>query len=274
MEPTVVFFTAPVRPPLATFVERIWAVNGIGEYNREVILPNGAIELMVNFGPPQRVVALGDRADGTLYTQGWVAGLQNQPLTVEALAVTDVLGIRFRPGAAHAFLPGTIEALTNQVIHGDLILGPAIASLRARLAEAPTRALQVRAAETWLFEQFAPQEHAYRIVQRALCALQQTPFGAPIGTLCDDLGLSHKHLITLFRRLVGVPPKTMARILRFHAVLNQVRQRQRINWSRVAHDFHYCDQAHFIHEFQRFSGITPGQYPARRSPDGGTLIGG
>lgn len=266
-------FTARVSPPLSAFVECIWAVNGVGDYNREVILPNGMIELMVNFGPPHRVVAIGKRQDWTVYKHFWIAGLQNQPLTVEALDVTNVLGIRFKPGGAHAFIPRSIDGLSNQVIEGDLLLGCAIEALRNRLEEAPTWPQRVQAAETWLMERLAPNEHDYHIVQRALCALSQPTAGLPIGALCNDLGLSNKHLITLFKRIVGLPPKTMGRILRFNSVINRVRHStHQILWAQVAHEFNYYDQAHFIREFQYFCGISPTQYVGCRSPDGGSLI--
>jgi AraC-like DNA-binding protein len=39
----------------------------------------------------------------------------------------------------------------------------------------------------------------------------------------------------------------------------------RIDWTDVALDCGYFDQAHFIHDFQRFAGLTPAAYQAART---------
>lgn len=270
--PSYEAFVARAQGPLSAFVDRIWAVKGSAHYQRETILPSGTLELMVNFGAPHRVLARGDYAEATTYKQCWIAGIQSRPLTIEAPYESDVLGIRFKPGGAHAFLPVAVDALTDDVIEGDLVFHAAVERLRSRLAEAPTRALQVRAAERWLMERFAPHEHGYGVVCEVLDALHRATFHVPIAALCDDLGLSNKHLITLFKRFVGLPPKAVARILRFHTVIDHLRTRATADLSFVAHAFEYYDQSHFIREFRYFSGVTPGQYFEQRTPEGDSLI--
>jgi AraC-like DNA-binding protein len=39
-----------------------------------------------------------------------------------------------------------------------------------------------------------------------------------------------------------------------------------IEGAKLALDCGYYDQAHFIHDFQAFSGLTPGAYLARATP--------
>ncbi|MQA88304.1 MAG: hypothetical protein GEV03_27725 [Streptosporangiales bacterium] len=43
----------------------------------------------------------------------------------------------------------------------------------------------------------------------------RTAGAVPIGTICREIGWSHKHLITRFRQQVGVTPKRAARVSRF-----------------------------------------------------------
>jgi len=46
------FFSFDPPRDLAPFVEAIWGVRGLAGYTTEAVLPSGAVELMVNFGPP------------------------------------------------------------------------------------------------------------------------------------------------------------------------------------------------------------------------------
>jgi hypothetical protein len=90
----------PPGPPLAAYVELFWFVQGRPDYVREKVLPNGAIEFIVNLGAAHKVV---DRWDGSrcrLFDQAWLAGLQEDFLLVEAVEDFDLVGVRFRPGAA------------------------------------------------------------------------------------------------------------------------------------------------------------------------------
>lgn len=53
------FYSMAPREELRPFVEAIWGVRGAGDFGTEAVLPNGSIELMVNFGPVQGVVVGG-----------------------------------------------------------------------------------------------------------------------------------------------------------------------------------------------------------------------
>ena len=55
-------------------------------------------------------------------------------------------------------------------------------------------------------------------VSHALTMLVESDGRRPIGQLAADTGWSHKHLITRFKRQVGLAPKMAARLIRFENV--------------------------------------------------------
>jgi len=68
---------------------------------------------------------------------------------------------------------------------------------------------------------------------------------------------------------VGLPPKTVGRILRFDRVAQQLLEVDAPRLAEVAYDCGYYDQAHLNRDFRDFAGTTPGDYLTRRLPDGG-----
>jgi AraC-like DNA-binding protein len=264
-------YAAPLHAPLDAFVEVVWSVKGRTYYQRETVLPNGGIEFMLNFGSTQRVLAYGSQKTFQEHKHYWIAGLQNQPLTIEASGESHLVSIRFRPGGAHALFGLPIEEINNQVVDLDLLLGRAISELHARLAAVADFRTRVEVIEDWLLNQLAPREYEHRLVSRAVATLQDSAGRKPVAELCQDLGLSNKHMITLFRRLVGLPPKSMARIMRFHNLIDAVKFERDVDWARLAANHSYYDQSHLIREFHKLGGVTPEEYIARRTPEGVSL---
>jgi AraC-like DNA-binding protein len=74
------------------------------------------------------------------------------------------------------------------------------------------------------------------------------------------MGMSQKHLIELFKQKVGCTPKELGRLYRFGDIVDGIDLTQPVDWTFVAHQFHYHDQSHFIRDFKKFTGNTPTDY--------------
>ena len=73
--------------------------------------------------------------------------------------------------------------------------------------------------------------------------------------------------VAQFRREVGLPPKTLARILRFHRARGLIVAPGGADFAEVADLCGYYDQAHLIRDFREFAGCTPAEFRRRRLPD-------
>src|SRR5262249_60136248 len=90
----------------------------------------------------------------------------------------------------------------------------------------------------------------------------------PIATLVHEIGWSQKHLIKQFREEIGLPPKALARVLRFgHAV--RLIKSGRVRLADVAYDCGYYDQAHFTRDAHALAGVTPSELIKSLIPDSG-----
>lgn len=266
--------------PLSRFIENFWMVNCEGTlFGRERIFPDGAIELIFNLGSPQKLLHNDNPHRFTHYKKSWISGERKSFITVDITPDYYGIGIRFRPGGAFPFLKIPLSELTDQVVEMDSIWGNWINEVRDQLGEAATPSLKFKILEDILLKKANGALERPPIIDAALTRLLNLEDGLSIKTLASDLGVSQKHLIRLFDRVVGLTPKMLARILKFQKVLQCVEQSassnenlsrngasRRVHWTQIAYECGYYDQAHMIRDFQNFTGMTPTAYFAQRSP--------
>jgi AraC-like DNA-binding protein len=261
-------------PPLSRYIECLWRARGTGAHSRERVLPNGVVEVIVNLGSYHKVLARDDYSREQLYRESWVAGIQNRHLVIESVRETDLVGIRFRPGGAYALFGFPMSELADEVVELDLIRRQCFAELRERLWQAASTAEQFAVAESTLLETLDFGRSAHPAVRHLAQRIRSWDGAVRISDLVAQVALSHKRLMELFQRDVGMTPKALAQIYRFQGVLRRIAHESAPDWSRVAADCGYYDQPHLVHEFRRLSGLTPSEYLASRLPDfNHTVIG-
>ncbi len=79
--------------------------------------------------------------------------------------------------------------------------------------------------------------------------------GVTVADIAADVGWSRKHLTHRFREQVGLPPKVMARVLRFERAVALLSGGTGL--AEAAFACGYYDQAHLNREFRALSGCTP-----------------
>jgi methylphosphotriester-DNA--protein-cysteine methyltransferase len=78
------------------------------------------------------------------------------------------------------------------------------------------------------------------------------------------MGTTPRTLERLFDRHVGMPPKRLARLERFQAVLRRAGDGGDLRGLRdAALAAGYFDQAHFLREFRAFAGVSPSTFFGR-----------
>jgi AraC-like DNA-binding protein len=81
-----------------------------------------------------------------------------------------------------------------------------------------------------------------------------------VGSLAEELGWSRKRLVARFGEEIGLPPKAVARVLRFERARALAEAAPRPDWARIAVESGYYDQSHLINDFRAFTGRTPGTF--------------
>jgi AraC-like DNA-binding protein len=99
-------------------------------------------------------------------------------------------------------------------------------------------------------------EFAYR-------RLARSAGGARITALAKEIGWSRKHLVSRFRSELGLAPKPVARIMRFHRACRLAHAGEARGWAGIAAESGYADQAHLAREFSALAGETPTTWARR-----------
>ena len=226
--------TAALRP----WVECFWTVRDDGESREQRVLPDGCADLIF------------DLAEGA----GSAVGTMTRPIVVPAGG--DLLGVRFKPGRAAAFLRIPLAEITDaRVPLADLWPGVILSEakdLLCRTVEGSSfAALRMTGLETFLLKRLQPDRD-----RRVDAAIDRIIRGSErVETIANDIGISRQHLARQFLHHVGVSPKTFARVMRFRRVLDSLGGD--VDWADVAAANGYYDQSHLIADFRELAGATP-----------------
>ncbi|HEY2139385.1 MAG TPA: helix-turn-helix domain-containing protein [Chthoniobacterales bacterium] len=256
-----------VSPLLSRWVEHLWVARGVLDSPwRNMILPDGAVEVIINLGDPQKLCDPDDHARFTSFRHSWISGERTAPIVIEEDGYVHLVGVRLRAGGAWPLLGLPLSEFTGRVVDMDAVLGREIDRLREDLGEAFDDDRRFTLVEEWLLRRIRGRVQPPRAVQYALEVIQRGDEALRIGRIADEIGLSHKHLLREFDRCVGLRPKTFARLCSFQRAIDWIGHKPSVDWADAALVCGYYDQAHFIHEFRSFSGLTPESYLSKRGP--------
>jgi AraC-like DNA-binding protein len=243
-------------PPagLRAFVECFWTRDPGPKEETDApvvhrVLPDGCIDIVFEFAPGARVPE-SIQAVGTM----------TRPLVVRTLTDDSFVGVRFQPARATSFLRLPASELTDLQVGLDALWSDA-ASVRDAFANAAGATARVAALERVLLARLAHGARVeHRDVDEAVRRIIASGGSLGITKLAPSLGVTRQHLARRFADLVGVSPKTFARIVRVRRVIAAARATPNgdgPNWSSLALDAGYYDQAHLIDEFRELTGLAP-----------------
>lgn len=235
-------------------------------------LPSGVVPMILVFGPGFALHdAHGRRAPRPL-DRSFIAGLHESFALVGSIGRALCMQVDFTPLGARRFLGMEMQALAGQVADLSALIGAEADCLEERLYEARSWSARFAILERLLTERLTRPTPESGLVKAAWMQIEACGGDVAIGCLARSLGCSRKHLVTLFRREIGLPPKAVARVLRFQRAIEQLEQRRFCSLADLAISCGYADQAHFNRDFKKFAGEAPSRLLARMLPDGTGII--
>lgn len=249
---------APKVVPSA-LVESIWHARGTVTYSRERITPTGSTVAVVVLADPIVQTPIDDDSARFRAEHGFIVGPHDRPAINEPTGETHAVGIVTRPVGCEAIFGIRPSRLRGRVVDLAGVWAPAD-QLRQTLLDGRLSATgMLDAVEAVLMASTGPVPDAVDRCEEAVAMLEADP-ARPISQVAATLGLSHGHLDREFTRIVGMSPRSLARIIRMRQLLTELDVGRPIDWAELATGGGWYDQAHLIRDFKHYTGSTPSRY--------------
>ena len=148
------------KPPLSNFVECFWTLEddqGVTAPQPERILPDGCVEMVLNFGAP-----FSERTENGLQVRqptNFLVGQMTRPMFIVPTGPVQILGIRFHPGGAHPFFRIPMQELTDRVVELAAVTASLERVLVSRCDDASSLSERTSIVEALLVERVLDYKH-------------------------------------------------------------------------------------------------------------------
>jgi len=246
-------------PPdaLAPVLHCLWTFEDDGAgVGPQRIVPDGRCELVVHFGAPYREAGEAEPQARVVF-----AGQLTRPLWLEATGPCGVVGARFHPAAARAFLDMPMDRATDKRLDLARLWPGEVRALLGEMREAPDLGARVVAVGQFVARRVAGSE-VDEVVARCVSAFHDSGGMLPVQAAAEIAGIGRRQLERRFLDIVGVSPALLANVFRFRRVFDAIERDSARPWTDAAIAAGYFDQSHLNRDFRRFVGCTPTEFAA------------
>ncbi len=223
-------------------------------------LPDGTINIVFELtGTPKFIYDNSSKKEIQECTDVWFSGVLKEYITISAHA-EEMIVVIFKPGSGYPLTHKPVDHFTDKVTSAHIVFGSSVTDLHHKLKHPTSPEEKFSDIEQWISSQLIEDEFYLNIMQTAIENIKNSSSQITIADVAAKTGYSQKQFIQLFKKYIGITPKQLHRIVRFNEILAAVEQQEDISWTAISADCGYFDQAHFIKDFQSFSGLNPKQY--------------
>lgn len=167
-------------------------------------------------------------------------------------------GVRFFPGAAHSLLGIPLQELANAHYDIDVIWPGMAERIGQAIFEAPSFEIKIRIMERFLLSNIRNRTSKNEnLIRNLLYRIFETEGESSVQELAAREAVSSRQMNRVFGEWIGASPKRFCKIVRFQAIVGDMKRKHKIDGASLALQHGYYDQAHMIRDFKRFYGDSP-----------------
>ncbi|MDI9939502.1 MULTISPECIES: helix-turn-helix domain-containing protein [Rhodococcus] len=231
------------REALAEFVDYHWLVRwSVPQPHRQQVVPQPRVHVAAE--------------DGQLL----VHGISRSPFYRTLTGNGHVLGAAFHAGGFRPLLRGSVGAISGTVQPGRDLLAGDDRPVAERILTGTDSAEMIDAFERYLLHTDPVPDPTGREITALVGDAQRRRDIVRADQLAAHAGCSLRTLQRLFTEYVGIGPKWVIQRFRILDAAGAAHSGERIDWSALAYELGFSDQAHLTRVFTHVVGTPPATY--------------
>lgn len=250
-------------PPLRAFISRYTGYRYEGfDAGIHAGLPSRHLTFIVSLGAPIDVGDMDAPGAARQRLTALVGGLHTSPAAIHHDGNQHGVQLAVTPEGARALFGMPAAEIAGRTVPMDTVLGRLTPELVERLHATQTWSQRFAALDRLLLRAIVETDAPPPEVTFAWRRLTATGGAVGVGALAGEVGWSRRHMSERFRREFGLPPKTMARVIRFERARRMLTGERRPSLGMVALAAGYADQAHMNRDWRKFAAASPTRWMA------------
>lgn len=247
------YTTIPPCKELKDLVRHYW----VGTWDVQVGHGNSTHYVVANSSTEITFAFSGDYENSELLFSA-VQGHTHLPDQFSVPAFYHLIGVSFYSYAIPLLFGISPTELAKEFISLTTLLGTEGAILNEKIAKAHSTPERIDILASYFLSCLKNTRPIDPLIVQAMKEIKQLRGNVRVGSLADQFCLSQKQFGRRFKAFSGFNPKVYARIIRFESVLASYPSGG--NFTDLAYENGYYDQAHFIHELETFTGFKPKEF--------------
>jgi AraC-like DNA-binding protein len=175
---------------------------------------------------------------------------------------SQVFGVKFKPGAFRPFFKSQVSKLANRLVPVKSVFGKEVEGLQTIVLSSRGEDERVEAANAFFRARMPKSDKTVDLVARLVQQILDDRDIKTVEDLAAKTSTGKRSLQRLFNEYAGVSPKWVIQRYRLHEAIEQAHSKKKLDWSQLALDLGYFDQAHLINDFRALTGYSPTEYQA------------
>ena len=252
---------------LSPFVECYFIWESEKPLEHELVIespPTGFCSIAFNYGD---AYFLQNKKYGRLAVPPqFIAGQSIYSYKLSLRGAIGIAGIVLKPAALASFFGLNGYDFTEERIDLYKALPQGyVYDYTARIKAAGDVVGKVKLMEDFLLHHYNLHKPAPDYIDEAAARIVEKNGLLHVPDLVKESCMSRRTFERHFLQKVGLSPKYYARVRRMSYLCNLIAGKKKVAWADVFYEAEFYDQAHFIKDFEAFTGRTPQQYLAENT---------
>ena len=248
------------HPDLAPFVKCFWNLESPREETpvSNTIVPDGCMKLIFHYKDPYRYHPANQPV--TILPRCFLIGQLTGPYEVEPMGETGTFFVCFRPNGFLPFTTASIKSMENTAVPLQELFGVSGQQYGEQILKANSTVERIQISESFLLTKLTEAGTFDSLVESTIDTIFSAGGRLSVSELSDIKQVSRRQLVRKFSSTIGLSPKQLSKTVRLQAALKTLLVKEDANFTSLAYENEYFDQAHFIKDFKEFTGLTPKEF--------------